>query len=68
MLSPKMMAPRSVHENMDNFNSVTSDLVERFKSLTGTNSYEREINDLKYHLLDWAAECKYSFVGNYQCA
>ena len=54
-----MMRPKSVKENMDNFNSVTSDLVDRIKTLAANNKLERKVNDVKRHLFDWSTECEY---------
>ena len=54
-----MMRLKSAKENMDDFNSVTSDLMDTFKTLTATNKLERKVNNIKHHLFDWSTECEY---------
>ena len=59
--SPKMLLPKAVHENMDNFNGVTRDLMERLESLRCNNDSVILLNDLIPHLLDWSTECKMKY-------
>ena len=56
-LAPKMMLPKLVQENMDNFNAVTGDLITRWRSLKTQNDSAIVVNDLLPHLFDWSTEC-----------
>ncbi|XP_078342285.1 1,25-dihydroxyvitamin D(3) 24-hydroxylase, mitochondrial-like [Oculina patagonica] len=56
-LAPKMMRPKVLEENIDNFNSVTKDTIERLAKIRGTGGLEDgEIPDLEGELSKWATE------------
>ncbi|KAL9959272.1 hypothetical protein ACROYT_G032582 [Oculina patagonica] len=56
-LAPKMMRPKVLEENIDNFNSVTKDTIERLAKIRGTGGLEAgEIPDLEGELGKWATE------------
>ena len=54
-LAPKMLRPKDVRDNMDNFTAVTRDAIEHMVSIRGT---DMEIPDLDKELAKWATECK----------
>ena len=55
-LAPKMMRPKVLEENIDNFNSVTKDTIERLAKIKGTSGQDGEIPDLEGELSKWATE------------
>ena len=54
----KTMPPKSVQENMENFNGVTDDFIKRLKNLPGNNDHVIVVNNLLPHLFEWSTECK----------
>lgn len=54
-LAPKMLRPKDVRDNMDNFTAVTRDAIEHMVSIRGI---DMEIPDLDKELAKWATECK----------
>ena len=54
-LAPKMLRPKDVRDNMDNFTAVTRDAIEYMVSIRGI---DMEIPDLDKELAKWATECK----------
>ena len=53
-LAPKMLRPKEIRDNLDNFNSVTRDAIEHMVSIRGA---DMEILDLDKELAKWATEC-----------
>ena len=56
-LAPKMLRPKDIRENMENFTAVTRDAIEHMVSIRGA---DMEIPDLGKELAQWATECKCS--------
>ena len=54
-LAPKMLRPKDVRENLDNFSEVTRDAIEHMVSVRGTDDV---IPNLEEELAKWATECK----------
>ena len=54
-LAPKMLRPKDIRDNLENFNSVTRDAIEHMVSIRGA---DMEISDLDKELAKWATECK----------
>ena len=54
-LAPKMLRPKDVRDNMDNFTAVTRDALVHMVSIRGI---DMEIPDLDKELAKWATECK----------
>lgn len=52
-LAPKMLRPKEIRDNLDNFNSVTRDAIEHMVSIRGA---DMEILDLDKELAKWATE------------
>jgi len=55
VLAPKMLQPKDIRDNLDNFNSVTRDTVEHFVTVRGG---DMEIPDLEVELAKWTTESK----------
>jgi len=53
------MRPKVLEENIDNFNAVTREAIERMAKMKGTNG---EIPDLEEELSRWSTESKGSFT------
>lgn len=58
-MAPKMMTPKFVQENVDDFNAVTGDFIKRLKTYGNENDSVIVVKDLLPQLLDWGTECKY---------
>ena len=56
-LAPKMLRPKDIRDNMENFTAVTRDALEHMVSIRGA---DMEIPDLSKELAQWATECKCS--------
>ena len=54
-LASKMLRPKDVRDNIDNFTAVTRDAIEHMVSIRGA---DMEIPDLSKELAQWATECK----------
>ena len=52
-LAPKVMRPKVLEENIDNFNAVTRDAVKRLVKIRETNG---EVPDLEGELSKWSTE------------
>ena len=57
-IGPKIMRPKIVEENMNNFNAVSKDAVARFIKLKETGQEEGHIPDLEKEMKRWALEGK----------
>lgn len=57
-IGPKIMRPKIVEENMNNFNAVSKDAVARFIKLKETSQEEGHIPDLEKEMKRWALEGK----------
>lgn len=55
-LASKMLRPKDVRENLDNFNGVTRDTIEHLLTIRGENGV---IPDLENELAKYAFECKF---------
>ena len=51
-----MMRPKVLEENIDNFNTVTKDTIERLVKIKGTSGQDGEIPDLEGELSKWVTE------------
>ena len=54
------MRPKVLEENIDNFNLVTKDTIERLAKIRGTSGQDGEIPDLEGELKKWTTESRYS--------
>ena len=54
-LAPKMLRPKGIRENLDNFNGVARDAITHMAALRGIGD---EIPDLEGELSKYACECK----------
>ena len=59
-LASKMLRPKDVRDNMENFTAVTRDAIEHMVSIRGA---DMEIPDLSKELAQWATECKCFVAG-----
>ena len=57
-LASKMLRPKDIRENLDNFNSVTRAAIERMVAIRGEDDV---IPDLEGELAKYATECKLIF-------
>ena len=57
-----MLRPKIVNENIDNFNDVAKDALERMTAVRGSHGKEGEIPDLENELFKWSTECGYFFI------
>ena len=51
-----MLRPKDIRENLDNFNGVARDAIER---MVAVRREDDVIPDLENELAKWAAECKF---------
>ena len=58
VISPKVMRPKTVEENLDNFNAVADDAVSRFVKLKEARGPDDYIPDLEGELSKFATESK----------
>lgn len=56
-LAPKMLRPKDIRENLDNFNSVTRDAIEH---MVAVRREDDVIPDLEGELAKYATECKFN--------
>lgn len=56
VLAPKMLRPKDIRENLDNFNGVTGDAIEH---MVAVRREDDVIPDLEDELAKWSTECKY---------
>lgn len=54
-----MLRPKDIRENLDNFNSVITDTIERMVTIRGEDDV---IPDLEGELAKYATECKLIFL------
>ena len=54
-----MLRPKTVNENIDNFNDVTKDALARMTAVRGSHGKEGEIPDLEGEMFKWSTECEY---------
>ena len=55
-LAPKMLRPKDIRDNLENFNNVTRDAIEHMLTIRGEDDV---IPGLENELAKWAAECKF---------
>ena len=60
-IAPKMMRPKTVEENIVNFNAVSKDVVARFFKLKQACEQDGHIPDLENELYRWSLESKLYF-------
>lgn len=58
-VAPKIMRPKVLEENIDNFSSVAEDAVERLAKIKGTSGQDGEVPDLEGELKKWSTESMY---------
>ena len=58
-VAPKIMRPKVLEENIDNFNSVAEDAIERLAKIKGTSGQDGEVPDLEGELKKWSTESMY---------
>lgn len=56
VLAPKMLRPRDILENLENFNGVTRDAIEHLLTLRGLIG---EVPDLEGEIAKYVAECEF---------
>ena len=61
-MAPKMLRPKDIRDNLENFNSVTRDAIEHLVSIRGGDMV---IPDLEKELAKWSTECKELFVRDH---
>ena len=59
-ITPKMMRPKMVEENIDNFNAVTNDAIARFVKLKEACGPGDHIPDLEGELSRFTTESKFN--------
>ena len=64
-IAPKIMRPKIVEENIDNFNAVTKDTVARFVKLNKACGPNDHIPDLEGELIKWSTESKFVLLYTY---
>ncbi len=52
-----MLRPKNIHDNLENFNSVTRDAIDHMVAIRGA---DRTIPDLEGELAKYATECKFN--------
>ena len=57
-----MLRPKTVNENIDNFNDVTKDALARMTAVRGSHGKEGEIPDLEGEMFKWSTECEYFII------
>ena len=57
-VAPKIMRPKIVEENIDNFTAVTKDAIARLDKLKQTCGPDGHIPDLEEEVSRWATESK----------
>lgn len=55
-VAPKIMRPKVLEENIDDFNSVAEDTIERLKIVKVTSGQDGEVPDLEGELKKWSTE------------
>ena len=61
-LASKMLRPKDIRENLDNFNGVTRDTIEHFLAVRGEDGV---IPNLENELAKYAFECKFGSKKNF---
>ena len=64
-LASKMLRPKDIRENLENFNGVARDAIAHMVEVRGTND---EITDLEGELAKYATECKFQCHIKVKCA
>lgn len=59
VLAPKMLRPRGIIENLENFNGVTRDAIEHLLTSRGLNG---EVPDLEGEIPKYVAECEFCLL------
>ena len=57
-IAPKIMRPKIVEENIDNFNAVAEDAIARFVKLKEGCGPDDHIPDLEWEISKWSTESK----------
>lgn len=58
-MAPKIMRPKVLEENIDHFNCVAEDAIERLTKIKGTSGRDGEVPDLEGELKKWSMESTY---------
>ena len=64
-IAPKMMRPKTVEENIDNFNAVSNDAIARFVKLKEACEPDDHIPDLEGELSRFSTESKFTIRSFY---
>lgn len=59
-VAPKIMRPKALEENIDNFNSVAKDAIKQLAKLKGSGGQDGEVPDLERELQKWSTASKYN--------
>ena len=59
-VAPKVMRPKVLEENIDDFNSVAQDAIERLIKIKVTSGQDGEVPDLEGELKKWSTESRYT--------
>ena len=59
-VAPRIMRPKVLEENIDNFNSVAEDAVKQLVKIKGTCGQDGEVPDLEGELKKWSTESRYT--------
>ena len=57
-VAPKVMRPKVLEENIDDFNCVAEDTIQRWKKIKVTSGQDGEVPDLEGELKKWSTESK----------
>ena len=60
-VAPKVMRPKVLEENIDDFNCVAEETIERLKKLKVTSGQDGEVPDLEVELKKWSTESTYMY-------
>ena len=58
-VAPKVLRPKVLEENIDDFNCVAEDTIERLKKIKATIGQDGEVPDLEGELKKWSIESRY---------
>ena len=64
-IAPKLMRPKTVEENIDNFNTVSEDAISRFVKLKKASGPDEHLPDLEGELSRFSTESKLKMLQLY---
>ena len=59
-VAPKVMRPKVLEENIDDFNCVAEDTIQRWKKIKVTSGQDGEVPELEGELKKWSTESRYT--------